>query len=322
MRRTLRVAVLMALAAAFAVPAQAADKIRVGKAVAHVFSFVPLDVGVDKGFFAKQGLEVENIAFAGSAKLHQGLISDSVDIGLGAGPELNFLAKGEPTTAVANLAGPPYGLGVIVLYDSPIKSLADLKGKNIGISTAGGLTHWMALELARVNGWGPDGVNPVALGGQIQSQIAGLKTNQVAAIIEATGTALQLEEKKELRLLAPTSSFVKDFMIHTIYATNKAIASNPEMIRRFLAGWFETINFMYANKAETVRVARTVTHFDQSIEEREYDTVMPMFSRDGKFDPKALAVLARSFVTLKLLDTEPDLSKVVTEKFLPKPTGS
>ena len=56
MGRTLRVAVLMALAAAFAVPAHAADKIRVGKAVAHVFSFVPLDVGIDKGFFAKQGL--------------------------------------------------------------------------------------------------------------------------------------------------------------------------------------------------------------------------------------------------------------------------
>jgi NitT/TauT family transport system substrate-binding protein len=317
MRIRILVPALMAILG-LAAPASAADKIRVGKAVAHVFSFVPLDVGMEKGFFAKRNLEVENIAFAGSARLHQGLISDSIDIGLGSGPELNFLAKGEPTTAVANLAGPPLGLGVIVPYDSPIKSIADLKGKNIGISTAGGLTHWMALEMARVNGWGPDGVTPVALGGQIQSQIAGLKTGQVAAIIEATGTALQMEDKKELRLLAPTSSFVKDFMIHTIYATNKAIASNPDMIARFLAGWFDTIAFMYANKAETVAIARKVTQFDQQIEEREYDLVMPMFSRDGKFDPKALAVLARSFVTLKLLEAEPDLSKVVTEKFLPK----
>jgi ABC-type nitrate/sulfonate/bicarbonate transport system substrate-binding protein len=90
------------------------------------------------------------------------------------------------------------------------------------------------------------------------------------------------------------------------------------MVSRFLAGWFETIAFMYANKAETVRVARTVTHFDEAIENQEYDIVMPMFSRDGKFDPKALAVLSRSFVQLKLLESEPDLNKVVTEKFLPK----
>ena len=318
MRSRIFLTVLVALGALLAASADAADKIRVGKAVPHVFSFVPLDIGIEKGFFARRGLEVENIGFAGSARLHQGLISDSIDIGLGSGPELQFLAKGEPVTAIANLAGPPLGLSVIALYDSPIKSVADLKGKNIGISTAGGLTHWMSMEMARVSGWGPEGVTPVALGGQIQSQIAALKTGHVAAIIEATGTALQMEEQKELRLIAPTSKFVTDFMIHAIYATNKAIAEKPDMVTRFLAGWFDTIDFMYANKAETVQMARKVTHFSESIENKEYDMVMPMFTRDGKFDPKALAVLSRSFVMLKLLESEPDLSKYITERFLPK----
>jgi ABC-type nitrate/sulfonate/bicarbonate transport system substrate-binding protein len=102
------------------------------------------------------------------------------------------------------------------------------------------------------------------------------------------------------------------------YATNKFIASNPDAIRRFLAGWFETIDFMFANKAETVALARKVTNYSESVENREYDAVMPMFSRDGKFNPKALETLSRSFVELKLLETEPDLSKYVTEEFLPK----
>ena len=43
-----------------------------------------------------------------------------------------------------------------------------------------------------------------------------------------------------------------------------------------------------------------------------------MFSDTGKFDPKALAVLAKSFVELKTLPTEPDMSKLYTEAFLPK----
>jgi hypothetical protein len=45
---------------------------------------------------------------------------------------------------------------------------------------------------------------------------------------------------------------------------------------------------------------------------------MPMFSDDGKFNPKALATLAKSYVELKVLPAEPDMSKLYTEAFLPK----
>jgi hypothetical protein len=44
---------------------------------------------------------------------------------------------------------------------------------------------------------------------------------------------------------------------------------------------------------------------------------MPSLSDTGKFDPKGLAVLARSFVETKQLPAEPDMSKLYTEKFLP-----
>jgi hypothetical protein len=50
---------------------------------------------------------------------------------------------------------------------------------------------------------------------------------------------------------------------------------------------------------------------------RVYDELMPMFSDDGKFDPKALAILRKSFVAMKLLPTEPDMSKLYTEAYLP-----
>ena len=53
------------------------------------------------------------------------------------------------------------------------------------------------------------------------------------------------------------------------------------------------------------------------IASRTYDELMPMFSDDGKFEKKALVVLSRSFVELGTLDSEPDMSKLYTEKFLP-----
>ena len=44
---------------------------------------------------------------------------------------------------------------------------------------------------------------------------------------------------------------------------------------------------------------------------------MPMFSSTGKFEPQALAVLSRSFVEMKTLPSEPDMSRLYTEAFLP-----
>ena len=48
-----------------------------------------------------------------------------------------------------------------------------------------------------------------------------------------------------------------------------------------------------------------------------YDELMPMFSDTGRFDPKALAVLRKSFVEMKTLPQEPDMSTLYTEAFLP-----
>jgi ABC-type nitrate/sulfonate/bicarbonate transport system substrate-binding protein len=102
-----------------------------------------------------------------------------------------------------------------------------------------------------------------------------------------------------------------------IFATNKDIAEKPEALRGFLKGWFDTIAFMRANKAETVDIAKDVINKDADITARTYDTLMPMFSADGRFDPKALAVLAKSYVELKVLPAEPGPKQLINESFLP-----
>jgi ABC-type nitrate/sulfonate/bicarbonate transport system substrate-binding protein len=110
---------------------------------------------------------------------------------------------------------------------------------------------------------------------------------------------------------------VKDFHIHVIFATNKLIAQRPDALRSFLEAWFETIAFMRADKARTVEIAKDIISVDPAITARTYDELMPMFSADGKFNPKAMAVLSRSYVDLKILPTEPDMSIFYTEEFLP-----
>ena len=120
------------------------------------------------------------------------------------------------------------------------------------------------------------------------------------------------------RILARFGDLVSDFIVHVIFATNNAMTKKPEALRDFMRGWFETIAFMRANKADTVRIAKDVMGTDEATAGTIYDELMPMFSDTGKFDPKAVAVLSRSFVEMKTLPSEPDMSKLYTEAFLPQ----
>src|SRR4051794_2591726 len=316
MNGPLRTLIGATLTLLLAVPcAGAAEKLRVGKAVPEAFSFVPLDVGMRKGLFAKHGLEIESIAFAGDARMQQAMASDSLDIALGSGPAMAFIAKGAPIKAVTAMAGPPLLLAIAVRPDGP-KTVADLKGKTVSVSTAGSLTYWLVSETSRRQGWGPNGIN-IAPMGAMPGQIAALKRGDIQGAIMDIGNAFDLEKRGEARILVRFTD-IKDFHIHVIFATDKAIASKPEALRNFLKGWFETIAFMRKNKAETVKVAMQVMDKDEDISSRVYDELMPMFSDTGGFDPKALETLAKSYVELKLLPAEPDMSKLYTEAFLPK----
>jgi NitT/TauT family transport system substrate-binding protein len=312
-----RLAVILAALATVAVstPAAAADKLRVGKAVPEAFSFVPPDIGMRNGIFQKNNVELELTAFAGDARMQQAAAADSIDILLGSGPAMAFIAKGSPIKGVAAMAGPPLLLAIVVRPDGP-KTVADLKGKTVSVSTAGSLTYWLVSETARRHGWGPNGIT-IAPMGAMPGQIAALKRGDIDGTIMDIGNAFDLEKKGEARILVRFTD-VKDFHIHVIFATDKAIASKPEIVRNFLKGWFETIAFMRSHKADTVKVAKDVMEKDEDISGRVYDELMPMFSDTGRFDKTALATLSKSYVELKLLPSEPDMSTLYTEAFLPK----
>src|SRR5437899_2835592 len=145
--------VMAAAAIAGAASASAADLIRVGKASATTFAFAPIEIGKEKGIWAKYGLEVESIGFGGDARLQQAMVANSIDFSLGSGPGMGFLAKGVPAVTVAALANEPLAMGLTIGRDSPIKTYDDLKGTTISVSTGGSLTLWLAREFSRQRGW-------------------------------------------------------------------------------------------------------------------------------------------------------------------------
>jgi len=308
----LGIAAQLSIAAA---PARAQDTLRVGRAIANSWSFVPLDVGIEAGIFAKQNLAIERVAFTGSARLQQGLAAQSIDIGLGSGPELALVAKGAPVIAVGALVLSPR-MTITVRASGALRALADLRGKRIGVSTAGSLTEWLTRELSRRQGWGRDGVQAVALGSDA-AQIAAMKTDQIDGLVLDVATALRLESAGEGRIVLRFGDIIKNFIQNAAYARRDLVASDPQRIRGFLAGWYETIAYMGSHKEESIKIAMPVVDLPRDVAARGYEEWMQAYSRDGRFDPLALALLAKSFVETGVLPAEPDMSKLYTEEFLP-----
>ena len=314
-----RLAWWLAVAAAYlsiqATPAAAQETLRVGRAIANSWSFVPLDIGMAAGIFAQHGLAIQSVSFTGSARLQQGLAANSIDIGLGSGPELAMVAKGAPVIAVGAIVLSPR-MTITVRANGPIRVAADLRGKRIGVSTAGSLTEWLTRELARREGWGRDGVQAIVLGSDA-AQIAAMKTDQIDGLVLDVATALRLESAGEGRIVLYFGDIIKDFIQNAAYARRDLVAADPDRVRRFLAGWYETIAYMRAHKEESIRIAMPIVDLPGDLAARGYDQWMEAYSPDGRFDPVALALLAKSFVEMGLLPAEPDMKQLYTDEFLP-----
>ena len=149
-------------------------------------------------------------------------------------------------------------------WDSPITSVEQLKGKHIGISSPGSFTEWLARELARNKGWGPDGVTPVAIGNGVASVIAAFRQHLVDADVGGVSTFLKMEEQKIGRLLVPVSSYEGSIASGTFSASDRLIQYQPRRDPRFLAAWLETARYIRTHKAETVKMEAASTSFPKA----------------------------------------------------------
>lgn len=97
----------------------------------------PLYVALEKGYFKDAGLDVELIAPADPNDPPKFVAAGKGDVAVSYQPELHLqVAGGLPIVRIGTLVATPLNC-VAVLADSPVKTLADLKGKRIGYSVAG-----------------------------------------------------------------------------------------------------------------------------------------------------------------------------------------
>ncbi|MDB5572015.1 MAG: ABC-type nitrate/sulfonate/bicarbonate transport system, substrate-binding protein [Hyphomicrobiales bacterium] len=296
-------------------PALALDKVRAGTSgLALLWSFI--EAGSKVGTWQKYGIEVERLEFAGDAVTQQALTAGSVQFGFGSGPGMAYHSKGVPAIAVAAVAGPPFSFALIVGPNSRIKTVADLKDAKIGVTTAGSVTQWLARELSRKQGWGPTGITDMPLG-SVRTQLVAVKSGEIDGSVTTAESAYFYEAQKEARTLLLFGDIVTDFHTHVILASTDLIAKNPDLVTRFLKGWFATVAYMKANRAYAVKEAAAAMRYPESIIDRAMDAQFKMLSDDGAWNQAAITKVSSSLVELGIVEKEPPRNMLYNDKFVP-----
>ena len=287
-----------------AASAQELKKVRVGKAINSSFPFAGLELGVKQGIWKSVGLDVQISAFRGDGQLQQALAAGSIDFGFGSGPGMGYAAKGVPAHAVAVVANRPANMALVVAKASRVTRIGDLKGKRIGVSTAGSLTDWLARNIAVSNGWKPSDIEIVPMG-EMRTRLAAMRSGELAGAVTSVQEAYQIQDNGQGTVLTTFGEVVPHFHTHVVFARDALIQKDPDLVRRFLKGWFTIAAYMRDHRAETVKSVAATMKLSEKVTDETYGIETGMMSFDGQFDPQALEVIRLSLKDLQILDFLP-----------------
>jgi len=207
-RRQVLVAGSAALLAAPAfVRAQALEKPKVTIAVGgkNLLYYLPLTIAEQRGYFKAEGLDATIVDFAGGARALQAVVGGSADVVSGAFEHtVNMQFKGQAMRAFA-LQGlaPQIVLGVNPKTMPNYKTVADLKGKKIGVTAPGSSTNVMVNFILAKAGLKPGDVSIIGVGAS-QGAVAAMRAGQIDAISNLDPVITLLQRSGDLKIVSDT----------------------------------------------------------------------------------------------------------------------
>ncbi len=206
-RRHLIAAAGAGLALPSLVWAQALEKPKLTVAVGgkNLLYYLPLTIAEQRGYFKAEGLDVTIVDFAGGARALQAVVGGSADVVSGAFEHtVNMQHKGQRMRAFA-LQGraPQIVLGVNPKTMPGFKTVADLKGKKVGVTAPGSSTNVMVNFILAKAGLKPSDVSIIGVGAA-QGAVAAMRSGQIDAISNLDPVITLLQRSGDLKIVSDT----------------------------------------------------------------------------------------------------------------------
>jgi NitT/TauT family transport system substrate-binding protein len=215
---------------------------------------LPFFVGVEKGFYKEQGIDLEIAEGKGSGNTVKLIGSGTDTFGFASlATVAQAVLKGVPIKSVW-VASHDSGYGVLFLSESGIKKPADLKGKNIGVSP-GGTSRAIFPAFLSANGLKEDQLKTVAFKGT--ARMNSVLAKQIDAAVGPVPMYLPIMEDKgaadKVKIEALRfGDWNMSILGHGVLVNNQTIENNPDLIKRFISATNRSVEFARANPQAAV----------------------------------------------------------------------
>ena len=251
-------------------------------------TYLPLYVAVDEGTFVKQGIEADVVEFRGGADVIRAAVSGSIDVGVVALAEITSgIDAGQPLKAFYAGFNIPdfdwYGI-------SSVNSLADARGKRIGITQYGSSTDFITRYALTVNGLDPAKDVQIIQAGPPSTRLAAMQAGQLDIAIFSTPEKF-LAAERGYRLIYSQKQLSDDYPQHLFFATESFLSSHPNTVKALLIGHSQAVRLAKQDRQRAEQSLIKHLQIDPKYVERTYTDVIDHLYEDGRLpNEKSLEV--------------------------------
>jgi ABC-type nitrate/sulfonate/bicarbonate transport system substrate-binding protein len=264
-------------------PVCAADKVRIGFPDLAA-QFAPLPLAQKRGFFEEEGLQGEFIRMVptvGVAALASGEIDYYTSIGVGVtaairGVPVKVVAGYTTSTAIALIARPEF------------KSVQELGGKTIGISSFGSPLEVIARLTFRHFNLDPDAIKFLALG-PADARLAGMKQGLTAATLASPPTDF-IAKKMGFVVLARAQDLF-NYPLSGLVAGARKIKERPDEVKRIIKAGIKGNRYIRQNEEGTIRIITEWLKINNEMAKATYESVLKAFTENGSVPEDGLRLL-------------------------------
>lgn len=258
-----KVVALLSLLALLALPqtAAAGEKLRLGYLRSDLHHLAAW-VGIEKGFFRDEGLEVEVAGiFNAGAEEMSAFASKGIDVGyLGMAPSITGVANKAASVKAEALANAE-GSAIVVRADSPVRQVKELAGKTVAIPGYASVQDFLLRRALDAAGLEFGAVTIIVV--KPPEMITALESSQIDAFIAWEPHATKAVTKGVGRVLIPSSQIWKDHPCCVVVFEGSVAHDRPAVVQAFLRAHARATAFILANTDEAVRIGVQYTGMDE-----------------------------------------------------------
>jgi NitT/TauT family transport system substrate-binding protein len=321
------IACALLLFTASASVARAAEPVRIMVGGIEKILYLPAKLADQLGYYKDEGLNVELISVSTGSVSETGLLSGSAEAVVGAYEQtIHIQARGKFITSIVQISASPQEALLASSKDPNIKSPKDLKGKVIGVTGFGSLTHFLSQDLVTRAGLKSGDASYIAVGAG-NTFISAIQQGRADAGMTSEPTISILLAKKDARVLVDLrtpedtrKALGGDYPGSSLYVRADWLQSHKETAAKLAHAFQKALHFIATHSAEEIAAKMPPNYYNgnKKIYIDSLAASIHAFTPDGKMPedgPKTILSILGQFGK-GITPDKIDLTKTYTNEFV------